>query len=204
MSPEIINGQQFDLPTDVFSLGIIFIEILSRRLVDTKTFARRAPSFVPDPKEVRRRATQGCPPDLIDLALACCVEEPINRPTMPDVLLRLREIELAVLARSEGDGEHVGSVKLVQHGGKRAMPVFMPVNGTGTEPEKAPETEEEEARKMEEEALVALAGLDVGGNGAVASGLETWRTARWEERSSVLSAYTDSSETRGESHSGIS
>lgn len=38
MSPEIINGFEFDLPTDVFSLGIIFTEILSRRLVDSKTF----------------------------------------------------------------------------------------------------------------------------------------------------------------------
>lgn len=38
MSPEIINGFEFDLPTDVFSLGMIFVEILSRRLVDSKTF----------------------------------------------------------------------------------------------------------------------------------------------------------------------
>jgi LIM domain kinase 1 len=41
MSPEIINGFEFDLPTDVFSLGIIFTEILSRRLVDSKTFIVR-------------------------------------------------------------------------------------------------------------------------------------------------------------------
>ena len=38
MSPEIINGLDFDLATDVFSLGIIFIEILSRKLVDSKTY----------------------------------------------------------------------------------------------------------------------------------------------------------------------
>ena len=38
MSPEIINGQDFDLPTDVFSLGIIFLEILSHKLVDQHTF----------------------------------------------------------------------------------------------------------------------------------------------------------------------
>ena len=39
MSPEIINGLEFDLPTDVFSLGIIFIEITSRKLVDSRTYA---------------------------------------------------------------------------------------------------------------------------------------------------------------------
>jgi LIM domain kinase 1 len=38
MSPEIINGLEFDLPTDVFSLGIIFIEIMSRKLVDSRTY----------------------------------------------------------------------------------------------------------------------------------------------------------------------
>lgn len=38
MSPEIINGHEYDLPTDVFSLGIIFVEILSRGLVDSRTY----------------------------------------------------------------------------------------------------------------------------------------------------------------------
>ena len=37
MSPEIINGHEFDLPTDAFPLGIIIIEIMSRKLVDSKT-----------------------------------------------------------------------------------------------------------------------------------------------------------------------
>jgi LIM domain kinase 1 len=194
MSPEIINGQEFDLPTDVFSLGIIFIEILSRRLVDSRTFARKAPSFVPESAEVYRRATPGCPPELIALALECCVEEPALRPKMPDVLLRLREIERGVLARGEDGGEHVGSVKLV-HGGKRGMPLFTPLQEKGGEGDEA----EDEAKKMEEDALVALAGLDVGGHGAEGSGLDTWRTARWEEKSSILSHYSDASDIKGES-----
>jgi len=45
MSPEIINGLEFDLPTDVFSLGIIFIEILSRKLVDSRTYTVRTSSL---------------------------------------------------------------------------------------------------------------------------------------------------------------
>jgi LIM domain kinase 1 len=43
MSPEIINGFEIDLPTDVFSLGIIFVEILCRRLVDSKNFIVSVP-----------------------------------------------------------------------------------------------------------------------------------------------------------------
>jgi LIM domain kinase 1 len=33
MSPEMVNGDDFDLPTDVYTLGLVFIELLSRRLV---------------------------------------------------------------------------------------------------------------------------------------------------------------------------
>ncbi|EIW73130.1 hypothetical protein TREMEDRAFT_22557, partial [Tremella mesenterica DSM 1558] len=119
MSPEIINGQQFDLPTDVFSLGIIFIEIMCRRLVDSKNFVRQAPSWTPDPEEVRRRVSPNCPPAFTELALNCCAEEPLDRPIMSEVLERLRTIEVEVLASLDADtGEHVGSIRLV-HRGKR-------------------------------------------------------------------------------------
>ena len=58
MSPEIINGLNFDLPTDVFSLGIIFIEIMSRRLVDSKTFIVRNLSSRPF---ISSHLTPSCP-----------------------------------------------------------------------------------------------------------------------------------------------
>jgi LIM domain kinase 1 len=38
MSPEILLGEEFDLPTDVYSMGIIFCEIISRKLADNVTF----------------------------------------------------------------------------------------------------------------------------------------------------------------------
>lgn len=41
MSPEILLGNEFDLPTDIFSLGVIFCEILSRKLADDVTFKVR-------------------------------------------------------------------------------------------------------------------------------------------------------------------
>ena len=119
---------------------------------------------------------------------------------MPNVLSRLRDIELEVLARLEDKegGEHVGSVKLVHHGGKRAMPIFETDLGS-----KEGEGEED-VRKMEEDALITLAGLDVGGGGPSVigeNGETTWRTARWDERGSELSEYSDASEMKGESES---
>ncbi|KAK8844601.1 hypothetical protein IAR55_006448 [Kwoniella newhampshirensis] len=201
MSPEIINGLEFDLPTDVFSLGIIFIEIISRRLVDSKTYTaqRKAPHFTPEPAEVHRRASPGCPPSLISLALACTQEDPAIRPLMPEVLHKVRDIEREVLSRLEDATEHVGSIRLIHRSGKRAMPIF----------DVEPKDEEAEEKEAEEEVLRKLAEIkvDVGGGGASSGdeygakdgedGEEKWRTARWEEMPSLMTFRTASSEMIG-------
>lgn len=123
MSPEILLGTPFDLPTDLFSLGVVFSEIASRKLADDTHFARSAPQFGIDPNEVRRRASPGCPEAFVDLALDCLKENPAERPLVKDVLERLRAIELEVLARpTELDEGHVGSVKFFT-AGRRPVPV---------------------------------------------------------------------------------
>lgn len=112
MSPEILLGDEFDLPTDIFSLGVIFCEILARRLADDHHFKRSAPTFAIDPVEVHNLATPGCPPDLIALSLQCLSTDPTARPTTRDILDRLRIIEAEVLSRpSERDEAHIGSIK---------------------------------------------------------------------------------------------
>ncbi|WVQ64587.1 uncharacterized protein L199_002754 [Kwoniella botswanensis] len=224
MSPEIINGLEFDLPTDVFSLGIIFIEIMSRRLVDSKTYTRQAPHFTPDPSEVIRRASPGCPPALISLALSCTQEDPNHRPKMPEVLTKLREIEVEVLSKlDDPTSEHVGSIRLVHRGGKRAMPIFDGGDRNDHPTNMNQIGEEEKDRKDEEEVLRKLAEihLDISGKGAL-SGLsnsssisgngngsdqlddnEKWRTARWNDlgftpNDSILTFKTASSDVKGQ------
>lgn len=138
---------------------------------------------------------------------------------MSYVLAQLREIEREVISRLEDGMEHVGSIRVLQHTGKRAMPIFQPADkGTraltnelaeasepsGHETEGDTEGEgEENDKQMEVDALQALAALKIDGKGATASeitvddGKETWRTARWEERSSVMSQFMNASEIRG-------
>lgn len=114
MSPEILLGDEFDLPTDIFSLGIIFCEIAARKLADDDHFKRTAPTFGIDPAEVHKLANPGCPPEFLALAIDCLATEPAARPSTRDVLERLRVIEAEVLARpAEGDDLHVGSVRLM-------------------------------------------------------------------------------------------
>lgn len=124
MSPEIIMGEAFDLPTDVYSLGIILIEILTRVLVGSKVYSRPPPIFVPDDKIVRKRSSPGCPPDFLALALECCRFSPDERPKMSEVLARLRKIEADLLEDGDFRTTHPGSIKIDRREGKRAMPIF--------------------------------------------------------------------------------
>lgn len=110
----------------MFSLGVIFCEILSRRLADNHTFAvrrtivlalspcladprcfpqRQLPSFGVDLDEVRSLASPNCPPAFIDLALSCLAIEPSARPSALSILTTLRTIEAQVLeAEARGVG----------------------------------------------------------------------------------------------------
>ncbi|KZO98216.1 kinase-like protein [Calocera viscosa TUFC12733] len=116
MSPEILVGDPFGLPTDVFSLGVIYCEIICRRVADDHTFKRAAPMYSLDASELRQLASPGCPPDLVQLALDCCSVFPANRPPMIQVLARLSAIEAQVLQREDSDQDPVGTVRFFTSG----------------------------------------------------------------------------------------
>lgn len=118
MSPEILLGEEFDLSTDVFSLGVIFCEIAARKLADKWTFKRDAPRFEMDIEEVRKLASPDCPEEFLELCVDCCKPAPKERPTTREILERLRVIEAEVLARDGGVDIHFGSVRFL--GGKRS------------------------------------------------------------------------------------
>jgi len=131
MSPEILLGEEFDLPTDIFSLGIIFCEIAARRLSDDRHFKRVGPTFGINAEEVRRLANPGCPPAFLALALECLAEDPKARPTIRVILDRLGEIEAEVLSRPETDDFHVGSIKLMTGGRRPGAAPRIPSFGAG-------------------------------------------------------------------------
>ncbi|KAG1800998.1 kinase-like domain-containing protein [Suillus plorans] len=131
MSPEILLGEEFDLPTDIFSLGIIFCEIAARRLADDRHFKRTGPTFGIDPEEVHRWASSGCPPAFLALAFDCLAQDPKARPTTRVILDRLGEIETEVLSRPDTDDFHVGSIRLMTGGRRPGAAPRIPSFGAG-------------------------------------------------------------------------
>ncbi|KAI6142941.1 kinase-like domain-containing protein [Pisolithus tinctorius] len=77
---------QFDLPTDIFSMGVIFCEIAARKVADEEHFARTGSTFGIDPDEVRRLANPGCPSAFLALCLDCIANDPAARPTTRAIL----------------------------------------------------------------------------------------------------------------------
>ncbi|KDQ54501.1 hypothetical protein JAAARDRAFT_38172 [Jaapia argillacea MUCL 33604] len=132
MSPEILLGNEFDLPTDIYSLGIIFCEIASRKLADDRNFRRAAPTFDIDPDEVKELASPDCPLGFIQLCLDCLKLTPSSRPTTRNILERLAEIEAEVFSRpSEADDAHVGSIKFLTGGRRPGVAPRIPSFGMG-------------------------------------------------------------------------
>ncbi|KAG1823017.1 kinase-like domain-containing protein [Suillus variegatus] len=131
MSPEILLGEEFDLPTDIFSLGIIFCEIAARRLADDRHFKRTGPTFGIDPEEVHRWTSPGCPPAFLALAFDCLAQDPKARPTTRVILERLGEIETEVLSRPDTEDFHVGSIRLMTGGRRPGAAPRIPSFGAG-------------------------------------------------------------------------
>lgn len=113
MSPEILLGIDFSLPSDVFSLGVIFCEIASRHLVDSTTFKREMPSFGLDTEEIREMASEGCPEEFIRLCIDCVQVEADQRPQMREVVRRLRDIEMDLARREQQELQKGHTLKAV-------------------------------------------------------------------------------------------
>ncbi|EMD35072.1 hypothetical protein CERSUDRAFT_116566 [Gelatoporia subvermispora B] len=168
MSPEILLGNEFDLPTDIFSLGVIFCEIASRKLADDETFKRNPPLFNVDTDEVRNLASRDCPPAFIQLCLDCLSQNPYDRPNTRVILDRLREIEAEVHARPEQDDMHVGTVKFLTGVRRPGAAPRIPSFGMGVGKEIKSKAEKADAVSSDEDseeelmqAVNGLSGLDL-------------------------------------------
>ncbi|BGP19979.1 hypothetical protein JCM10213_006756 [Rhodosporidiobolus nylandii] len=106
MSPEILLGQPFTLSTDIFSLGILLLEIASRSLASNHTFVRQPPHYGVSSDEAWDSVSPLCPRAFVELALRCCDTDPSKRPGTKEILDVLRAVEREVLEQDAfGDAE---------------------------------------------------------------------------------------------------
>ena len=176
MSPEILIGDEFSLPTDIFSLGVIFCEIAARKLVDDNVFVREMPMFAMDSDEIRRRASKGCPPAFLELCLSCVEVEPEKRPKIRAILEQLNVIECDIIAaeKAQGNNYNVGSLTFsAKHGrkgkAKRTKAGRIPsFDGKSGPKYSSPEDSEEDSSDEDVEATIArLDKLQIGGKGPI-------------------------------------
>ena len=186
MSPEILSGEEFDLQTDIFSLGIIFCEISARTLADDYHFKRTPPSFGIDREEVHKLASPGCPPAFLALCLDCLEEDPSARPNTRLILERLSIIEADVLTRSSEDNDmHVGSIKFMSNATRKkkvGVAPRIPSFGMGIGKDIRGGTPSESGTEdSDEELMEAVAGLE-----SVNVGTSEWGNAAAGEKCILL------------------
>ncbi|KAJ3213967.1 hypothetical protein HK099_007097 [Clydaea vesicula] len=88
MAPEMMLCMPFDTSVDIFSFGIIILEIIFRVVADTSM------NGIPSVHPLLDRVI----PDFYETALDCCQENAERRPAMKDVLKRLKRIEQSLLS----------------------------------------------------------------------------------------------------------
>eukprot|EP00053_Salpingoeca_punica_P010425 m.93721 g.93721 ORF g.93721 m.93721 type:complete len:551 (+) comp15381_c0_seq1:338-1990(+) len=88
MAPEIFISGCYGLQADVFSLGIVMCELISRCSADPDILPRTAAYGVDETKF--RGMAGSCPAAFLSIALECCIVDPSERPRIQTVESRLR------------------------------------------------------------------------------------------------------------------
>merc|ERR1712137_198201 len=89
MAPEIMLGEKYDERADIFSLGMIFCELL-RRDDPPPRVVGAAESY--DVEKFKKTLPEDCPPELVQLALDCTKIYPDDRPDIKEILNRLKAL----------------------------------------------------------------------------------------------------------------
>jgi serine/threonine protein kinase len=97
MSPELLFDEEYSNSVDVFSFGMVLLEVMKRQQVGKrgdKCFAARYPqnSFTLDVEAVQAALPPDAPPSLVMLALQCCEYDVADRPFSDDVYDWLQDL----------------------------------------------------------------------------------------------------------------
>ncbi|CAM9194225.1 unnamed protein product, partial [Hapterophycus canaliculatus] len=93
MSPEVLLSEEYGLPSDVFSLGMIFVEMLTGQ-EPSPSFPERPPQtfFVVSEEEIEEQLLPDYPQSFSLLQSQCLFAEPAERPTAEDAFNWLQDL----------------------------------------------------------------------------------------------------------------
>jgi len=94
MAPEILLGKQYNEKADVFSYGVVLVEIVTRANAPPDTMERSASSgYTLNFDKLRPHIPPECPPEFLKLARLCLRVSPDERPTFKQALDILKAIQ---------------------------------------------------------------------------------------------------------------
>ncbi|CAK4674289.1 hypothetical protein LEN26_007723 [Aphanomyces euteiches] len=95
MSPEMFFEEDYNESADIFSYGIVLMELICRRQANEDGFLMREPSknFVVDMEQFRANVPRSCPLSLVLLAENCTSFEASGRPSAREIVEWLEDLK---------------------------------------------------------------------------------------------------------------
>ena len=96
MAPEVISGEFYDEKADVFSFGMVVVELITRQKPPVRVPARR---YAFNETAFRESLPEDCPPEFAEVAIMCAEYNPAKRPSFKEVLRILKKLSTELKQR---------------------------------------------------------------------------------------------------------
>ncbi|KYQ92133.1 LISK family protein kinase [Tieghemostelium lacteum] len=89
MGPEVILGIKYGIAADIYSYGMVLIELITRQDIEERLPQN---SFDLDYEELEKKIPKDCPRDFYELVLKCTSYYAKDRPTFKEIIVMLDDI----------------------------------------------------------------------------------------------------------------
>ncbi|KAM9956291.1 hypothetical protein ACTFIR_003003 [Dictyostelium discoideum] len=94
MSPEVILGIQYSYSADIYSFGMVLLELITRNKLDERLPQN---NFDIDYEELQNKIPSECPREFLELSMKCCNYDPNDRPSFTDIVQTLDQLAIKLI-----------------------------------------------------------------------------------------------------------
>lgn len=107
MAPEVVFGEEYDERADLYSFGLVLVEMITRRIPGKNNFLMRLPKkkFAIDFEELRAAVPSDIPSSLLECTIQCLAYDPEDRLTSDTVLDWLNDLHKELTTNSIKNNE---------------------------------------------------------------------------------------------------